>query len=120
MAEQDLVPIVVIGAVAAAAGIGAAILLSQPAGAAVPTFLTISVTPTNVAINQPVAVTGKLTQADTGAGLPSQSIVVEESPDQTTWHTVTTVQTAADGTYSTSITFTAAGTYYVRTRFAGA
>lgn len=122
MAEQEeLSPLLIGAGIIAAAGVGAVVvLLSQPAAAQVPTFLTVAVNPTNVALNTPVAVTGQLTRSDQGTGLPSQSIVVEVSADQVNWQTVTTTQTANDGTYTASVSFSAAGTYYIRTRFAGA
>lgn len=117
-----------IGAAAIAGiGIGAAILLSQqqappppPPPGEIATGLSIALAPNPAPVNQPVAISGKLIRADTNAGIPSQSILLEQSTDQLIWQLITTASTGADGTYSAQVMFTAAGTYYIRARFAGA
>lgn len=88
--------------------------------AQVPTSLTLTVTPTTVQVNEPVSATGALTRQDTGQGVAGQTIILESSLDQATWTEMARPVTDPAGAYAATLVFTAAGTYFLRARFAGA
>jgi len=90
-------------------------IISVSVGAAsVASTLTIS-GPTSAVAGTAFTVSGKLTRNDTGAGVASQIIQLLRNGAAST-----TATTASDGTYSMSVTETAAGTDTYQASFAGA
>lgn len=90
-------------------------------GGPVGTATTFSATPTSINTGQNLSFSGTLTRTDTGAGLPGQTIIIESSSNNgSTWSASMTTTTGSGGSYSGSGSFTTAGTYLMRGRFAGA
>ena len=83
--------------------------------AAVASTLTASC-PATATTGTAFSVTGKLTRNDTGAGVPNMTVQLQQNGVNIGGKTATT---AADGTYTISMTETAAGTFQMDTTFAG-
>ncbi len=83
--------------------------------------LTLTCSPNPAQVNTAVACTGTLTRTDTGGGVSGQPITLETSTDGVTYTTVpgATATTDTNGNYSVSVTFTAIGTYFIRSSCAG-
>lgn len=118
---DDAIPYIIGGAAVAALGIAVGVIASQqvPPGT-VATSITLIVMPGQALVGQPVTLSGVLRRLDSGAGVPTEQVVLEQSVDQIGWSPITTVTTGADGSYSSMIAFQAPGTYFLRARFAGA
>jgi hypothetical protein len=97
------------------------IVVGGGGGGTINTATTFSASPTSITAGQNLSFSGTLKRTDTGAGLSGQTIVIESSSDNgATFSTVMTVTTGSLGSYSGAGSFTAAGTYLMRGRFAGA
>ena len=121
MADVDVVPIAIGVAAVGAVGVGLYLLSQQPPvpPGTIATSITIAAAPNPVDVGVPVTISGVLMRTDLNQGIPGRHVSIEQSLDQIVWQELTTVQTAADGSYAVQVAFPAAGTYYVRSRFAG-
>jgi hypothetical protein len=74
---------------------------SAPSAPVIPaTTITQAATPTSVLHGGSVALSGRLQQVDTAAGIAGETVIIEERRPKgtTTWTTLATVTTASDGT----------------------
>ena len=82
-----------------------------------PVATTLTITgPANVTTGAAFAITGKLTRNDTNAGVAGQTIQLQQNGVNVSGATAVT---ASDGTYSLSVTETAAATYQFDVTYAG-
>ncbi len=93
-------------------------LSNAPAPTLTPTSLTITSSPNPASETRSVTISGRLTNANSGAGLGAKTVNVQQSLDQANWSVFSQVTTLTDGSYQTTRTFTP-GTYYLRSTFQG-
>ena len=82
----------------------------------VPTGLSLTLSPTQVAPGESVSWYGTLTRTDTGAGLAGQTVVLQISP---TWSQAATAITDSVGAFSGSFTAPGPGSYIYRPYYGG-
>jgi hypothetical protein len=102
------------------AGISILLLLSciTPVLAARPTVLSVAADPTGIIAGEYTVISGKLSDASTGAGITGQAVTIQISDDGLTWQTAG-LATTRIGQYSLNKVMTQPGDYYFRAVFSG-
>jgi hypothetical protein len=102
------------------AGISILLLLTciTPVLAARPTVLSVAADPTGITAGEYTAISGKLSDASTGAGITGQAVTIQISDDGITWQTAG-LTTTRIGQYSLNKVMTQPGDYYFRAVFSG-
>ncbi len=102
------------------AGISILLLLTcvTPVLAARPTVLTVAADPAGIIAGEYTVISGKLSDASTGAGITGQAVTIQVSDDGITWQTAG-LATTRIGQYSLNKVMTQPGDYYFRAVFSG-
>ena len=91
---------------------------APPPPALIVTALTLALNPTTVLAGGTVNISGRLTRADTGAGVGTQSVSILTG-DPILGSLIGTAATDSNGNYSTNVPFQTPGTYSVFAQYTG-
>ncbi len=83
-----------------------------------PTYLSFSVSPRQLSPGEPTTLAGALLDRG-GTGLSGRNVLVQQSFDRQLWKPLVSFVTNADGSFSTSQSFSFPSTYHLRSSFSG-